>query len=188
MDYCLCIPEGSGIILDDALSERTTGVYPVTEHHMIIRFLKAFWAAFSHSSSYSTGHTQLRGLTYNVCSVIPLRRVTVSSECVFNGDKIFCKSTILSNLWERFPSRVSFTYAITTFSYPPIFSCDDFCFSWEPGSELTARTVPQESFWHLFPGTFVNLSEGQGVQAGGGMRECPTANLAVVGSKLQPEW
>lgn len=112
MGYCLCIPEGSGIILDDALSKRTTGVYPVTEHHMIllrsIRFFKALWLAFSHSSSYNIGHTQLRGLTYSVCSVIPLRRVTFSSECVFSRDKIFCKSTILSNLWECFPSRVSF--------------------------------------------------------------------------------
>lgn len=39
-----------------------------------------------------------------------------------------------------------------------------------------------------FPGTSVNLSEGQGVQAGGGMREFPTANLIVVGFKLLLEW
>lgn len=49
-----------------------------------------------------------------------------------------------------------------SFSHPPF---EDFCFSWEPGSEFTARAIPQESFWHLFPGTSVNLSEGQGVQA-----------------------
>lgn len=67
-------------------------------------------------------------------------------------------------------------------------SHEDFCFSWEPGSEFTARTIPQESFWHLFPGISANLSEGQGVQAGGRMRECMTANLAVVGFKLLPEW
>lgn len=34
MDYCLCIPEGSGIILENALSKRTSSVYPITEHHM----------------------------------------------------------------------------------------------------------------------------------------------------------
>lgn len=67
-------------------------------------------------------------------------------------------------------------------------SHEDFCFFWEPGSEFTARTIPQESFWHLFLGTSANLSEGQGVQAGGRMRECMTANLAAVSFKLLPEW
>lgn len=95
MNYCLCIPEGSGIILDNALSKRTTGAYAVAGHHVIFlrstRSFTALWVVFSHSLLHSTAHTQIRGLTYSVCSIIPLRRVIISSECDFDGGKIFCK-------------------------------------------------------------------------------------------------
>lgn len=34
-DCCLCIPKGSGVILDNAPSKRATDVYPTIKHHMI---------------------------------------------------------------------------------------------------------------------------------------------------------
>lgn len=66
----------------------------------------------------------------------------------------------------------------------------DLFLTWEPGSELSRRAIPQESAQHLLAGRSVNPSEGEGVGAGGRMRDHKTANLVVEGfkCKLHSEW
>lgn len=65
------------------------------------------WPFFSKWQRTPSLHSSV--LTYGVYSITALRTVRISSECAFNGGKVFSKSTIFSNLWMYFPTRVSFT-------------------------------------------------------------------------------